>query len=40
MKFLGRYLNDLLEIQGDGRPMEDGRIYVAVDGGKLIQIEQ
>ena len=43
MKFLGRQLNDLLEMQGDGRPLEDNRFYmqwIGEGGGKLIPMEQ
>ena len=41
MKFLGRYLNDLLELQGDGRPMDEDRFYmVEYPSMQFVPLEQ
>jgi len=40
VRLLGRQLNDLLEAQGDGRPMDEEGIYIMKYGGKIVPLEE
>lgn len=42
MKFLGRHINDLLQLQGRERSLDEDRFYIQTvgTGGKLVPTEQ